>query len=187
MEPDLTPDVVFAYSIYSVLLWLVIFTLLTVLYVYARPIRGLVRSTDPTQSRRVCARSAFFLAVFNLSPVMASVLGLPVGTVLIFVPAFIALGVFLRRGTARWPVVVFLALVGAHSVLDLSFFVAAYDYAGAFEGLVDLLLFRGHADPMNAVHVFTLLPADVALLFHTTKTAMDLTALVPAVMAFQRP
>ena len=173
MEPKPTPDVVFAFSVYSVILWLVVFALLAVLYFHSRPIRALAQTDDPDRFRRVCGRSAYFLAAFNLSPVMASVLGIPMGTVLVFVPAFIALGVLLRRGTARWPIVVFLALVGVHSVLDISFFVAAYDYAGAFEGLADLLLFRGHADPQTVAHIFLMLPADVALLFHTTKTALD--------------
>jgi hypothetical protein len=190
MNDKVPADVVFAFSVYSAALWLVVLALLAVLYVYARPIVTLARTEaarrQPGTARRVCARSASFLAVFSLSPVTASVLGLPVGAVLLFVSAFIALRIILKRGVALWPVAVFLALIAVQAVLDISFFIVASEYADAFSGLADLLVFRGPADPENVAHVFLMLPADLALLFHITKTAMDLTALVPATLALRQ-
>lgn len=187
MKSEVPTDVVFAFSVYSVMVWLVVLAFLVVAYFFARPIPALPRTEgaggQPGGARRVCARSAFFLAAFSLSPVMASVLGLALWAAPLFVLAFIALGVLLRRDTARWPVVVFLTLVGVQVVLDVSFFVAASEYADAFTGLADLLLFRGHADPEVVAHVFLMLPADLALLFQCTKTAMDLVALAPAIRA----
>ena len=185
MEPEAPSDVVFFFSIYSVILWLVALALLAVLYFHARPIHALARSGEAGTARRVCARSAFFLAAFSLSPVMASVLGLPLGLALLFVPAFLALGIILKRSAIYWPVVVFFGLVAVQVFLDLSFFVAASEHAEAFAGLADLLLFRGHAELENMIHVFFLLPADAALLFHIAKTVLGLSALIPAILALR--
>lgn len=180
MDSDTPSDIVFAFSAYSVVLWLVVLGLLGLLYVFARPIRAMVPST----ARNVCARSAFFLAAFNLSPVMASVLGLTMGVVPLFVFGFLALGIVLRRSAAFWPVVVFAALVVVQVVLDLSFFVAAPDYATASGSLVDFLLFR-EPTAEGAVHIFLMLPVDVALLFHMAKTALGLGTLYPAFVALR--
>ena len=80
----------------------------------------------------------------------------------------------------------FLALVTGQVILDIAFIVVAAEHAEAFSGLVDLLVFRGHAEAENVIHVFFLLPADVALLFQLTKTVLGLTALIPAVVAVRR-
>jgi len=189
MKSGVPPDVVFAFSAYSTILWLTIAVLLAVLYYFARPIVSLVHGkigkNIPGQARLVCARSSFFLAAFSLSPVMASLLGLPYVTALIFVPAFIAMGLVLKRSVANWPLIALTGFICVQTILDLSFFMHAMDYADVFSSLADFLLFKGQSDPENAFHYFLFMPIDIALLFHFTKTIMDVVALLPTTLALR--